>query len=203
MRPRRSPSRSTRTARGVALLYALALVAGAAGAHAQTHLAYAGKAVHPACVHALAMHQGDAVPVTTAVSVEGCASSERSASAVRVEDEFYVFEDDAVLGGGSFGYRELTQLDNGIIGLVVRRVLPDGAERVSLAAVLTATRPMIRNGHIIQVEQIELLGELWIPDMQVMSFRSMGNTVRFSAGSGPDKVEREVDFTRLGRMRRK
>ena len=107
-----------------------------------------------------------------------------------------------VLGGGSFGYRELTRLDNGILGLVIRRVLPDGSERVSLAAVVIAVRPMIRNGRIAKLQQIELLGELWIPEMQAMSFRSVGNVVHFRAGSGPNKVEREVDFTRLGRMRK-
>ena len=47
----------------------------------------------------------------------------------------------------------------------------------------------------------ELLGELWIPGMDVLSFRSAGNVVHFVAGVGPDRVERHVDFTRLGRMR--
>jgi hypothetical protein len=178
----------------------IAVVAGEA--HAQPHLLYGGEPVHPACIHALAMHQGDSAPVTTAVSLEGCNSSARSKSKVRHEGDFVLFEDEALLGGGSFGYHELTQLDNGIIGLVVRRVLPDGEERVSLAAVMTISRPMIRNGRIINLEQIELLGELWIPGMQMTSFRSMGNVVHFIAGTGPDRVEREVDFTRLGRMRK-
>jgi len=174
----------------------------ASESRAQGNLSYGGEPVHPACVHALAMHQGDATPVTTAVSLEGCSSSERSKSKVQHKGEVLVFEDEALLGGGSFGYRELTRLDNGIIGLAIHRVLPDGEERVSLAAVMTIARPMIRHGKIVQLEQIELLGELWIPDMQLMSFRSLGNKVHFSAGVGANKVERQVDFTRLGRMRK-
>jgi hypothetical protein len=73
---------------------------------------------------------------------------------------------------------------------------------VSLAAALMIARPMIRNGQIIRLEQIELLGELWIPDMHLMSFRSLGNIVHFSAGVGADKVKRQIDFTRLGRLRK-
>ena len=193
--------RQTYVLLSLALLGALAWAAVAAEAHAQARFLYAGEPVHPACVHALTMHQGDQVPVTTAVSLEGCATSERSRSKVRFEGEIVMFEDEALLGGGSFGYRELTQLDNGIFGLVVRRVLPDGKERVSLAAVKMVPRAMIRHGRIVRLEQIELLGELWIPDMQLMTFRSMGNVVQFSSGVGPDRIERRVDFTRLGRMR--
>jgi len=55
---------------------------------------------------------------------------------------------DALLGGGSFGYRVLSRLDNGIFGLAIRRVLPDGSERVSLAAVEIVQRPMILNGRM-------------------------------------------------------
>ncbi len=163
---------------------------------------YADRPIHPGCIHALAMHQGDAVPVTTAVSLEGCAASERTRSKVQHAEPITFFEDEALLGGGSFGYRELTQLDNGIFGLAIRRVLPDGKERVSLAAVKIVDRPMIRHGQIVHQQQIELLGEVWIPDMEMLSFRSMGNIVHFSAGVGRDKVERRFDFTRLGRMRK-
>jgi hypothetical protein len=195
-------SRSRYTRLSLTLLYALSMAALADEARAQNNLLYGGEPVHPACVHALAMHQGDATPVTTAVSLEGCSSSKRSESKVQHKGEILLFEDEALLGGGSFGYRELTQLENGIIGLAISRVLPDGEERVSLAAVMKVTRPMVRNGRIVRYEQIELLGELWIPDMQLMSFRSLGNAVHFSAGVGPDRVEREIDFTRLGRMRK-
>jgi hypothetical protein len=183
-------------------LAALAIAGVASEAQAQSPFSFGGKPVHPACIHALAMHQGDAVPVTTAVSLEGCASSERSRNKVRHEGEVALFENEALLGGGSFGYRELTQLDNGIFGLAIRRVLPDGEERVSLAAVKMVERPMIRQGRVAQMQLIELLGEIWIPGMQMLSFRSMGNIVHFSAGAGRNKVERRVDFTRLGKMRK-
>ena len=199
MKPLESESRTGKARR--VLVHACGIIAIAGGAQAK-ELLYSGEPVHPGCVHALAMQQGDAVPVTTAVSLEGCASSERSKSKVRYEGEFAAFEDEALLGGGSFGYRQLVQLDNGIIGLIIRRVLPDGKERVSLAAVKMVRRPMIRHGQIIQVQLIELLGELWVPGMQLLSFRSVGNIVHFRAGTGRDQVERTVDFTRLGRMRK-
>jgi len=202
MKHRDPQGRSTRTRRLLALVLPLAIAGVASEAHAKAAFLYAGEPVHPACVHALAMHQGDAVPVTTAVSLEGCGSSDRSKSKIRYEGELAVFEDDALLGSGSFGYRELTRLDNGIFGLAIRRVLPDGEERVSLAAVKMVERPMIRHGKLVHLLQIELLGELWIPGMQLMSFKSMGNIVHFSAGAGPDRIERRVDFTRLGRMRK-
>ncbi len=202
MNPRKPQSRSTRVQRLLALVLPLAIAALASEAQAQGAFRYAGAPVHPACVHALAMNQADDFPVATAVSLEGCRASPRSKSEVRYEGQLAVFEDDALLGGGSFGYHELTQLDNGLFGLAIRRVLPNGEERVSLAAVKMVDRPMIRHGRIVHLQQLELLGELWIPDMQLMSFKSMGNIVHFSAGVGPDRVERTVDFTRLGRMRK-
>ncbi len=96
----------------------------------------------------------------------------------------------------------LSQFDNGIFGLAIRRVLPDGAERVSLAAVKIVERPMVRHGRIVRLSLIEVMGELWIPDMELASFQSVGNRVHFVAGVGPEKVERYFDFTRLGKMRR-
>lgn len=185
-----------------ALACALAIVSATGEARAQSEFVYAGEPVHPACVHALTMRQGDSVPVTTAVSLQGCATSERSKSKVSWQDDVTTFEDDAILEGGSFGYRELTRLDNGIFGLAIVRILPDGEARVSMAAVNMIARPMIRHGHIVNLEMLELLGEMWIPDMQLLSFRSMGNIVHFSAGVGADRVERKVDFTRLGKLRK-
>jgi len=192
------------SARGtLVLLHACAIVATAGAAHAKEEFVYAGEPIHPGCVHALAMQQGDAIPVTTAVSLDGCASSERSKAKVRYEsDDLAVIEDDALLGGGSFGYRVLTQLDNGIFGLAIRRIHTDGEERVSLAAVKIVDRPMIRGGSIVRLRLVELLGELWIPGMDLTSFQSVGNRVHFVAGTGAERVERNVDFTRLGRMRK-
>jgi hypothetical protein len=184
------------------LVSVLGLTVAAVEARAQTRLLFGSEPVHPACVHALVMQQGEDIPVTTAVSLEGCAASERSRSKVQYEGDLAVFEDEAVLGGGSFGYRELTQLQNGIIGLAIRRTFPDRDERVSLAAVKIVERPMIRRGEVIELHMLELLGELWIPDMQLLSFRSVGNLVHFVSGSGPKKIDRTVDFTRLGKLRK-
>lgn len=188
--------------RSLVVIFALAIAVVAGQARAKAPFRWGGEPIHPACIHALAMHQGDTVPVTTAVSLEGCASSERGKIKVRYEGMFAVFEDEAILGGGSFGYSELSQLENGIFGLAIRRVLPDGGERVSLAAVKIVQRPMLRGGRVIQVQLIELLGELWVPGMELLSFRSSGNTVYFRVGSGRDKVERTVDLSRIGRMRK-
>jgi len=197
-----SMSRSTQARRVFAWLHACAIVALAGGAQAKEEFLYAGEPIHPGCVHAVAMQQGDAFPVTTAVSLEGCATSTRSRAKVHYEsDDLAVIEDAELLGGGSFGYRVLSQLDNGIFGLAIRRVSPEGEERVSLAAISIVSRPMVRQGAIVNLQLIELLGELWIPQMDLTSFRSIGNRVHFVAGTGPDRVERDVDFTRLGKMR--
>jgi len=194
----------SRSRRGLlTLLFAGALVAAASNAHARAEFLYSGEPIHPGCVHALAMQQGDAVPVTTAVSLEGCSTSRRSKAEVRyVSDDLAVIEDEELLGGGSFGYRVLNQLDNGIYGLAIRRILPDGEERVSMAAVKLIERPMIRHGKIVRLQLIELLGELWIPEMELRSFRAVGNRVQFAAGTGSERIERDVDFTRLGKMRK-
>jgi hypothetical protein len=190
MNHHRSHTRSVHVLCSLALV-AASLVAGVASqAREQFGSLYGGRPVHPACVHALAMQQGDAAPVTTA------------RSEVQRDGDVFSFEDDAILGGGSFGYREISRLENGIFGLAIRRVLPDGTERVSLAAVQLVARPMILNGKLIHLDMLELLGEVWIPEMQMLSFRAVGNTVTFTSGAGPDKVERTVDWTRIGRMRR-
>jgi hypothetical protein len=190
-------------ARGsLVLLVVLAIGALAGEARAGTPFTYGDQPIHPACVHAVAMQEGDAFPVTTAVSLEGCANSERSRTPVRYEKDLIAFDDETVLGSGSFGYRVITQLDNGIYGLAIRRVYPDGQERVSLAAVKIVTRPMMLHGKIVNLQMLENLGELWVPGMELVSFRSVGNKVHFIAGVGPDRVERDVDFTRLGKMRK-
>ena len=174
----------------------------ASAAEADEGFTYSDRPIHPGCIHALAMHQGDAVPVTTSVSLAGCTTSERAKSEVRYEGDLAVIEDEALLGGGSFGYRVINQLDNGIFGLAVRRILPDGKERVSLAAVQLVGRPMVRHGSTVRLMLIELLGEMWIPDMQILSFQSVGNKVHFVSGVGPERVERMIDFTRIGKQRK-
>ena len=199
----RKRGRQMRPARASSALLAMgALVLVASAADAEEAFTYADRPIHPGCIHALAMLQGDAVPVTTSVSLAGCATSERSKSEVRYEGDLAVIEDEALLGGGSFGYRVINQLDNGIFGLAVRRILPNGKERVSLAAVQLVARPMIRHGSPVNLMLIELLGEMWIPDMQLLSFKSVGNKVHFESGVGPDRIERTIDFTRIGKQRK-
>ena len=192
----------TSARRSIVLLAAGALVVAASVAHGEQPFTYADRPIHPGCIHALVMHQGDALPVTTAVSLEGCATSDRSKSEFYYEGDLAVIEDEALLGAGSFGYRVINQLDNGIYGLVIRRVLLDGEERVSLAAVQLVGRPMIRHGSSVRLMLVELLGEMWVPDIQLLSFRSVGNKVHFVSGVGPERVERTIDFTRIGRQRK-
>ncbi len=198
--------RSRTKARGrLALVWLAAGVtlASAGGAQGKENFVYEGKPIHPGCVHALAMQQGDAFPVTAAVVLEGCATSQRSQAKLQYEsDDLAVIRDPLLTGDGSFGYRVINQLDNGIFGLVIRRVSASGEESVSLAAVQLVERPMIRQGSLVHLQLIELLGELWLPGMDLTSFRSIGNKVHFVSGVGPDRVERDVDFTRLGKLRR-
>jgi len=61
---------------------------------------------------------------------------------------------------------------------------------------------MIRHGNIVRLQLIELLGELWISGMELTSFRAVGNRIHFVVGAGPERIERDVDFTRLGKMRK-
>ena len=160
-------------------------------------------AIHPACVQALVMSEADSVPVTTAVSLEGCGRSRRSQSKILHDGERLLFEDPAILGEGSFGYRHLSTLDNGIFILGIVRIAPDGSERISLAAVDIAARPTLRQGEVVQRKVLEMVGEVWLPDIQVASLRVSGNVVSFSAGVGRDRVERTVDLSRIGKARDK
>ena len=73
---------------------------------------------------------------------------------------------------------------------------------MSLAAVQLVARPMIRHGNSVQLMMVELIGEMWIPDMQLLSFKSVGNKVHFESGVGPDRIERTIDFTRIGKQRK-
>ncbi len=182
---------------------AVLLLAIATGAHAREDFVYDDKPIHPGCIHALVMVQGDRVPVTTSVSLDGCQQSERAKAKVQYRSQdLAVIEDEVLLGGGTFGYRLLNRFDNGVYGVVIQRVEADGTERVSLAAIQVKDRPMVRHGTIVHMRQMELLGEIWIPGMELTSFRSAGNRVHFTAGVGRERVDREFDFTRLGKMRK-
>ncbi len=68
----RERCRRLRTARAASALLAMgAFVFAVSAADAEEAFTYADRPIHPGCIHALAMHQGDAVPVTTAVSLAG------------------------------------------------------------------------------------------------------------------------------------
>lgn len=193
---------SVKTRAGWGLVAATSLVFAAGFVSAEEPFDYADRPVHPACIQALAMQQGDSTPVTTAVSLEGCASSERSKRKVYRERDLVLIKNETAQGGGSFGYRVINQLPNGIFSLAIIRVLPDGEERTSLAAVQLVVRPMIRHSDTVPLMLVELLGELWVPDAELSSFESIGNKVHFISGRGVERVERMVDFTGVGKQRK-
>jgi hypothetical protein len=174
------------------------------GAWAGSELLFKGKPVHPACVYALVTQaEGDRLPVTLAVSLAGCASSARGALPVSEQDQAATITDEVLIGSGSFGYRALSRLDNGIFALAIRRIYADGKREVSLAAVELVESPMIRSGMVIQVPTIELLGLLPLPDSQFKSFRRAGNRVQVKVGTGPNAIDRVVDLSELGKARKK
>ncbi len=181
-----------------ALLLGLSLsLLGAMQAQAGEPFYWGDKPIHPGCVHALVMSEGDAIPVNIGVSLEGCSASARSKAPVKIEDKLISFEDDTLLGGGSFGYIHISTLENGIYILGIARELPDGTERVSLAAVDLIQHRMMRQGAMVNRILIESLGEMWVEDLYLASVRSSGNVVRFRAGSGTTRVEESVDFSRI------
>ena len=174
----------------------------ASSASARVSFIVHGDPVHPACVHALAMQTVDSLPVVTAVSIAACDASPRSKSSVQRDGEIVLFEDDALLGGGSFGYNHLSTLSNGLFIIGIIRVLPDGERRVSLAVVDLVDRPTLRNRAVVTRKVLEMVGEVWIPDLRLASVRTVGNSVSFSAGIGPSKIERSLDFSRIGKARK-
>lgn len=194
--------RTMKSSRGWGLTAAASLALAAGVVSAEEAFIYADRPIHPACIQALVMQHGDSTPVTTAVSLEGCASSARSKSEMHNERDLVVIKDETLPGGGTFGYRVINQLTNGIFGLAIIRVLPGGEEEISLAAVQLVVRPMIRHEDTVHLMLVELLGELWIPDVELSSFESIGNKVHFISGKGVDRVERTVDFTSIGKQRK-
>jgi len=181
---------------GLALLWIFS--AGSAGAASDAFIE-GGQPIHPGCVHALMMNTGDSIPVTTSISLLGCARSDRSKPKLIYQGEILAFEDEALLGEGTFGYRHLSTLDNGLFVLGIRRSLPDGSERVSLAAVAIVERPVLRGREVQKQRVLEMVGEVWIKDMQMASLRTMGNVVHYSAGVGATRVDRTVDLSRIGK----
>jgi len=194
--------------RGLAALVAAgaALTLCASTAGADSAFVFSGQPIHPACVQAITMRAGDRVPVTIGLSLEGCAASERSRAEVKRDpqsrDLLYI-EDEALIGEGSFGYRVLSTLDNGVFILVVRRTDATGLIRSSLAAVDLVERPGLRDGQVVRHRVLETIGEVWLENFDVMSFRTTGNVVQFVDGVGATRTERTIDLSRIARARRK
>lgn len=192
--------------RAAARVFALAgglLLAGALEAQAGASFIYENAPIHPGCVHALVMQAGDKVPVITSVSLEGCRDSSRSAAPIQREGEVLFIEDEVLLGEGRFGYRHLATLDNGIFILGIRRDEPDGSVVVSLAAMAIDEEPVLRGQEVGSTPVLATLGEVRLRDMSAASVRTMGNVVRYSAGMGATRQEQTIDFSRIGRARKK
>ncbi|MDJ0852526.1 MAG: hypothetical protein QNK04_29495 [Myxococcota bacterium] len=186
------------------LLGAACLVGSAGIARAASTFLYEGDLVHPACVHALVMHEVDRAPVTLSVSLRGCAQSLRSRIPFRFDGPVATFTNPELLGGGSFGYRPLRRLDNGIHVLAIRRTTPAGQVETSLAAVDFAERPVLSSGLVTRVQVLELLGQARLPEAQIKTLRSVGNEVRVEVRAGGEtRTLRTVDFTELGKARRR
>ena len=177
-------------------------VLSAGSASARVPFIVHGEPVHPSCVQALAMQTGDSIPVVSAVSIAGCEASERSKNPIQHKVDIILFEDEALLQGGSFGYRHLSTLSNGLFILGIIRTLPDGEEVVSLAALDLVDRPVLRNGAVVKRKMLEMVGEVWIRDLRLATVRTVGNVLHFSAGVGSRKVDRTVDFSKIGKARR-
>jgi hypothetical protein len=183
-----------------ALAVALALPSAAAAA---SPFLFSGEPVHPGCVHALAMQPGDVVPVTTSVSLTGCASSARSKARLQFDKEIIYIEDGNLTGDGSFGYRHIKTLDNGLFIIGIRRIDADGAKHISLAAMAIRKRPMLQRGGLVGDRLVlEMVGEVRIPDMRMTSLRVLGNRVHYSAGEGATRVDESIDLSRIGRALR-
>jgi len=193
-----------RVIRTIGLCGAVGLLLSATTASAEPDaFLFSGKPIHPACVYALVMKEGDRLPVVSSVSLTGCMASDSAKAEPSYQDRVLTFSDDAVLGGGSFGYVMLSTLENGLEILGILRVLPDGTEQVSVAAVDLVERPAIFDGQVVTRMQLEMIGEVRIKDMQLASLRTVGNVVHYQAGIGASRVDRQVDLTGIGKARKK
>jgi hypothetical protein len=172
-------------------------------AQANASFSFDDEPIHPGCVHALSMRDGDSHPVTTAISLRGCASSSRSKAPItRGPDGGLSIEDETHLGKGRFGYQHLSTLKNGIFIVGVLRTTPAGATRTSIAALELVKRPMLLRGEIVDTTLLEMIGEVWIKDIEFGSLRTVGNAVHFSAGVGPGRRQQSIDLGRIKNARK-
>ena len=199
--------RATRPGRvltGWMLLLSALFVARPAAANT-TAFVFKGEPIHPSCILALADSGRELrLPITVGISLAGCMAGPDSGVEVEREGEqLWIGQASALAEGERFGYRPLSRLDNGIFAVAMRHVGADGKARVSLAAMDLVERPMMRSGMVIQVPTLELLAIVPLPDAQAKSFRRVGNLVRVQVGGGPNTMDRTVDFTELGKARKK
>lgn len=188
---------------GLATALLLSLLPSAEAMAGGAPFVFGSEPVHPGCVHALVMQEGDRVPVVTAVSLPACASSERSQAPLKFDKEIVYIEDEALTGFPSFGYRHLSTLDNGIFVIGIRRVDAEGKAHVSLAAMTIRKRPTLQRGGGVSDRLIlEMVGEVRIPDMRMASLKVQGNVVHYSAGAGATRIDRTIDLSRIGRALR-
>jgi hypothetical protein len=75
---------------------------------------FEGKPVHPACLWLLDTNLADAMPVCTAVDLQGCAQSNRFAMPIESSGGWLRIEDKELFGTGYFEYRWMGQLRNGV-----------------------------------------------------------------------------------------
>lgn len=202
----RRHERKRRGTTGVLLGLVVSVLGVAPAARAAEGFVFADAPIHPGCVHAVTMRSGDRIPVVTAVSLEGCAASERTRARPQrdpTDRDLLFFQDEILLGEGSFGYRVLARLENGVYVLGIRRTDGTGVVRASLAAVDLVERPGLRDGQVVQQMVLETIGEVWLQNIEATGLRAAGNIVQYTDGVGPSRVERTIDLSRITRARRK
>jgi len=184
---------------GLCLMWTLA-----PGAAQADDFLFKAKPIHPACVHALVTNlEGDPLPVPLVVSLAGCMASPRAEIPIRYEGEAIEIQDETLLGDETFGYRVLSQLTDELFIVGVRRMSPDGTNRISLAVIDIVERPMFSLGAVMQVPALELMALVPLPKSQTMNFRRSGNLVQIKVGTGPNAMDRTVDLTPLVKASKK
>ena len=159
-------------------------------------LSFEDKPIHPACIRALAMKKGDILPVTNTVDLEGCMANPLSHATAHVKEESHTIALDEEHGGGSFSYRILGTLDNGIRIVGIGRVAADGSRAISVAAIDLVNEPALRHGNMVDRTMLKLIVERWVHDFTHGQVQVVGNTVRFYVTSGSSEVDRVIDLSR-------
>jgi len=159
-------------------------------------LSFEDKPIHPACIRALAMKKGDILPVTNTVDLEGCMANPSSQTAPQVKEGIHTILLDEAQGGGSFSYRILGTLDNGIRIVGIGRVAADGSRAISVAGIDLVVERALRHGEMVKRQFLKLVFDRWVEDFTHGQVQVVGNSVRFVVRSGTSKVDRVVDLSR-------